>query len=67
MHIGKSLKHFIKLHELTQEEVADTLYVSQQRVSKLCQSKTAGSRTIERLAKAFGVTEIEFIKAGIEE
>lgn len=67
MNIGKSTRYYLKLNDLTQEELADALEVSQPRVANICRTRHAGTALIERIAKAFGVSPIEFIKAGIEE
>lgn len=67
MNVGKSTKYYLKLNDLTQYELADALEISQPRVANICRSRHAGTALVERLAKAFGVSVIEFIEVGLEE
>ena len=66
MNVGKSIRHFLELNDITQEELGAAMYVTQQRISVLCHKNSCGMRTAERLAKAFGVDVYDFLKAGEE-
>jgi transcriptional regulator with XRE-family HTH domain len=55
-HIGKKICRVRELRNIKQETLADVLGVSQQAVSKIEQSEHVEDATLERVAKALGVT-----------
>lgn len=55
-HLGKKITRLRELRNIKQESLAETLGISQQAVSKLEQSEVIEDTTLERVAKALGVT-----------
>lgn len=56
IHLGKNILSLRLLRGIKQEALADLMGVSQQAVSKLEQSEHIEDATLERVAKALGVT-----------
>ena len=55
-HIGKKISRLREMRDIKQETLADTLGISQQAVSKLEQSEKIEDTTLDRVAKALGMT-----------
>ena len=55
-HIGKKISRLREMRDIKQETLADTLGISQQAVSKLEQSENIEDTTLDRVAKALGMT-----------
>lgn len=55
-HLGKKITRLRELRNIKQETLADALGISQQAVSKLEQSEMIEDTTLDRVAKALGVT-----------
>ena len=53
--------------ELTQDDLAGLMGVTQQRVSKIESSDSLNVRTLERTAGALGHTLVELLSIGVEE
>lgn len=65
-HIGRKISRIRELRGMKQEALALELGITQQAVSKIEQSETIEEETLERVAKALGVTP-EGIEAFSEE
>lgn len=55
-HLGKKISRLREMRDIKQETLADSLGISQQAVSKLEQSENIEDTTLDRVAKALGVT-----------
>lgn len=55
-HIGRKIARIRELRGMKQDALAMELGISQQAVSKIEQSETVEEETLERVAKALGVT-----------
>ena len=55
-HLGKKISRLREMRDIKQETLADRLGISQQAVSKLEQSENIEDTTLDRVAKALGVT-----------
>ena len=64
MNVGKSLKIALAMNEKTQVDLVNELKMTRQQVSRLANNPSANSKTIERLAKSFGLSASEFIALG---
>ncbi|SFA38224.1 Helix-turn-helix [Pedobacter suwonensis] len=66
MHLGRKISRIRELRGMKQEALASELGISQQAISKLEQSEEIEESTLEKVAKALGVTS-EGIKHFTEE
>jgi transcriptional regulator with XRE-family HTH domain len=55
-HIGRKISRLRELRGMKQETLAEQLGISQQAVSKMEQSEQVEDLTLERVAKALGIT-----------
>ena len=55
-HIGRKIARIRELRGMKQEALAQELGISQQAISKIEQSEEVDKETLERVAKALGVT-----------
>ena len=57
MHIGKNIAKIRELLGIKQENLAFTLKISQQTISKIEQTENLRENTVERIANALGVSK----------
>jgi transcriptional regulator with XRE-family HTH domain len=56
IHIGRKIGRIRELRGIKQEFLASELGISQQSISKIEQSETVEEETLDKVAKALGVT-----------
>ena len=56
MNLGRKIRHMRELLNLTQEDVAEKLGVSQQTVSNIESNETVEHDQLEKMARALGVS-----------
>lgn len=62
MKVGKAIDIALATEEMTIEDLADKMNVSVQRIHSIRRRESCNTTTIERLAKAFGMTMTEFVQ-----
>ncbi|MEN7547368.1 helix-turn-helix domain-containing protein [Rapidithrix thailandica] len=55
-HIGRKISRIRELRGMKQETMAEELGLSQQKISKIEQSETVDEETLEKVAKALGMS-----------
>ena len=64
MDVGKSVRIAMASEGINQTRLAERIGITRQSVSHICKQKTANSKYIDRLAKAFDMKASDFIALG---